>query len=81
MSADNEYEIEGGCAFPFTAQGVGGETNEADPGMTLRDYFAGRALAGICAMSGEGFSLSPQDEAAWAYDRADAMIAARKVKQ
>ena len=47
-------------------------------GMTLRDYFAGQALAGISAMSGDGFSLSPEQEAGWAYQRADAMIAARK---
>ena len=49
-------------------------------GMTLRDYFAGQALAGICASS-------PSDDctnkyiAAESYGLADAMLAAREGKQ
>lgn len=44
-------------------------------GMTLRDWFAGQAIAGVC---GPRWSLSPQDHAAWAYQIADAMLEARK---
>ena len=40
-------------------------------GVSLRDYFAGQALAG-----GNG-SLSPEREAEWAYKVADAMLAER----
>jgi len=53
-------------------------------GMTLRDYFAGQALAGISAHyagpklhGGEG---SQQAHARWAYGVADAMLEARKAQ-
>ena len=52
-------------------------TNEAEYLSALRDWFAGQALAAISSMSGDGFSLSPEDEAAWAYQRADAMLKER----
>lgn len=72
---------QGGSAFP-----VGGHRDSQfypDPGMSLRDYFAGQALAGILA---GGFADTiPHDnlgggaEAAdFAYAYADSMIAARK---
>jgi hypothetical protein len=45
-------------------------------GMTLRDWFAGQALAGMCANADE--SYRPYEELAKrAYLQADAMIAAR----
>jgi hypothetical protein len=49
--------------------------------MTLRDYFAGQALAGISAGywgNPEMTGLSPQDLAAEAYALADAMLTERK---
>ena len=46
-------------------------------GITLRDWFAGQAVSGIAGISGDGFSLSPQDAAQWAYQIADAMLASR----
>lgn len=70
IRADREAD-DGGSAFPVS-NGV-----DTDWGMTLRDWFAGQALAGIASISNDNFSLSPEDEAAWAYQRADAMIAAR----
>tara|TARA_R110000868_G_scaffold219813_1_gene470891 strand:+ start:1229 stop:1495 length:267 start_codon:yes stop_codon:yes gene_type:complete len=49
-------------------------------GITVRDYFAGQALAGMCA-NAQGFqSIYQADldaDAGTAYDIADAMIAAR----
>lgn len=53
-------------------------------GMTLRDYFAGQAIAGICAAD---FPISDdQDEclsvaSSLAYLIADAMLKAREAKQ
>lgn len=47
------------------------------PGMTLRDYFAAKALNGMIA-SGNRLSLNRIDVAAIAYDYADAMMEARK---
>ena len=66
----------GGPAFNSKWIGPDG-CYRGDQGMTLRDWFAGQALAGIASISSEGFSLSPEDEAEWAYQRADAMLAAR----
>lgn len=57
----------------------------ADPGMSLRDYFAAQALIGLLAQTeGENGDQSPvwpchenAPVAAAAYDIADAMLAAR----
>ncbi|MEH2695625.1 hypothetical protein GFL93_12625 [Rhizobium leguminosarum bv. viciae] len=51
------------------------------PGMSLRDYFAAQALAGICANTAwnDTFHSSVSAPSAHAaYSMADAMIAARK---
>lgn len=51
---------------------------EAKPGMTLRDWFAGQALAGLLS----GKTRDTQDEfAAVSYELADAMLRAREGKQ
>ena len=82
MSKDN-----GGPAYPTknyrekTFNGIK-EVPERYAGMTLRDWFAGQALAGILA---GGFAdtiphddvTGGQDAAAFAYQYADAMIAER----
>ena len=64
---------DGGPAFPF-ASDVIGHTH----GMTLRDWFAGQAIAGASSPTPESWSLGPHDHAAWAYQVADAMMEARK---
>ena len=57
----------GGSAFPIDL---------SNKGMTLRDYFAAKALVAYFS-DGAGFAL--QHEAAkWAYETADAMMEARK---
>ena len=64
-----------GPAFPYCEQdGQGGY--EQHQGMSLRDYFAGKALAGLLA-SGED-SIDAETNAHDAYIIADAMLAARK---
>lgn len=74
----------GGPAFPsqpiFMIPG-GGEIATEQGGMTLRDYFAGKALMGaIEATSGAPSLGLPRAEviAKLAYELADAMLAERK---
>lgn len=61
--------VHGDCAFPSTA---------SEPGMSLRDYFAGEALQMIMAWSHNKFPTpSTQQVAGAAYEIADAMLAER----
>lgn len=69
----------GGSAFPF------GQTSEHDgrlvngwgsEGMTLRDYFAAKAMQGMCADPSTS-GRKGSDIAEEAYQMADAMLAAR----
>jgi hypothetical protein len=64
---------DGGPAFPLTA---GKDFQFAENGMSLRDWFAGQALAGICACP--TFDLPTKAGfAQHAYEFADGMIAER----
>ncbi|OFS73864.1 hypothetical protein HMPREF3173_10285 [Pseudomonas sp. HMSC08G10] len=82
----------GGPAFPAqinnggnaAIKGFNGEeikpyTFSAYPGMTLRDYFAAKAMHGTMAAmdSGERNYTPPETIAKNAYELADAMLAAR----
>lgn len=70
-------KINGGQAFP-----VPYAHNDGDRGMTLRDYFAAKAMEGALAGSmADGSSLekeSPREIALIAYIIADAMLVARE---
>lgn len=78
MSEDQDKT--GGPAFPVTAG-----QNVYATGMSLRDWFAGQALAGMISTSAtpwltkDGHGLCPHTAQA-AYQIADAMIAARAEK-
>jgi hypothetical protein len=66
---------EGGPAFPC---GYHPEGNSADHfGMSLRDYFAAKALVGL--LSGT-HGMEFEDYSTWAYRHADEMLRAREVK-
>lgn len=70
----------GGPAFPGTYnarpdQGRGAVRECHDTGMTLRDYFAAKVLAGRSAIPG---TIDPDYEGKIAYQLADAMLAARE---
>jgi hypothetical protein len=62
----------GGPAFP----GVD-EMGDAYTGMTLRDYFATKAMQGLIAGANPEHSINLHGAAEWSYNMADAMIAAR----
>ena len=65
----------GGSAFPHP------ELNCLHPGMTLRDYFAGRALQGLMAkkmLGVDNVQKMKDSYAALSYSVADAMIAERE---
>ena len=49
-------------------------------GMTLRDYFAAKALQGFMANKSNPMHFQPEDDANWAYLIADAMLKARESK-
>ena len=67
---------DGGQAFPgFDWIDQAGRKNPA--GMTIRDYFAGQALAGMPWSP----SISVQDQSTECYQIADAMLAARERKE
>jgi hypothetical protein len=74
---------DGGSAFPHpeVARLQDGRcvVADADPGMTLRDWFAGKALAAIPHI-GCGCDLRVEEVALAAYQLADAMLKAREVK-
>lgn len=74
MSTRND----GGPAFPCAPifdERRGEMLQYASEGMTLRDYFAAKALAGIASVYHESWTAT--SAAAAAYELADAMLEAR----
>lgn len=56
-------------------------TAQAAQGLTLRDYFAAKAIQGFSANPDEQFTnLSVRSMAELAYEQADAMLVAREVQ-
>ena len=74
---------DGGPALPIPEQqfsdGMTIVSSQGAPGMSLRDWFAGQALAGMCAnrLYDDVLYVKMAREA---YIAADAMLAARKVQ-
>lgn len=64
----------GGQAFP--TEGGSDSGLYPDPGMSLRDWFAGQALAATAEIH-NGIGVDPRGIAIAAYQFADAMISAR----
>jgi hypothetical protein len=75
---------DGGPAFPCESYGIknGKETTVPAQGMTVRDYFAGQALAGILMNHTTAkFGLTEISVACYAYKFADAMLAAKEASK
>lgn len=64
---------DGGPAFPVSIPGVG---DNGWHGMTLRDWFAGMAMQGMCAAYPPGTTF--KEVAEKAYRMADAMLVAQR---
>ena len=70
----------GGPAFPCDLTAYDEEVVENFQGMTLRDYFAGKAMQGMISANGDSNGYLEYEEetvAANAYKLADAMLKAR----
>jgi hypothetical protein len=84
MTPDNNLSLDGMSsdnppAFPSRYEvdmGGGARRRDDRPGMSLRDYFAGQALAGMAGRLSDASNV-----AAGAYRFADAMLAAREEDQ
>ena len=71
-------EETGGPAFPVFPESAVGHA-AAFKGMTLRDYFAAKAMEGLLAQSmGTALGSHPRHAAEYAYAMADAMLEARE---
>lgn len=70
----------GGPAFPVWELNGSGKAEMTDFGMSLRDYFAAKALQGLLAAQIHGFNDRPANGpfASMAYEMADAMLKARE---
>lgn len=64
---------DGNAAFPMPAS----ENNREWYGMSLRDYFAAKAMQGIVSTVPHHSRVDPSDVAEEAYQFADAMLAER----
>lgn len=67
----------GGPAFPRSGTPILNETKQwpetSNNGMTLRQWYAGLAMQGLCANSAQDYGHA--DAAAYAFNLADAMLA------
>lgn len=71
---------DGGPAFPVLGKMSDGEPYAQHEGMTLRDWFAGQALAGMLAHPTTNPGMTWDVYAEEAYYMADAMLKARGPK-
>lgn len=85
----SKWKDTGGPAFPESlAIDPSGDVHSGWEGMTLRDYFAGKALVGMgtwAPLSINGHSAANNEQvwerkAKWAYEQADAMLEARNIE-
>jgi hypothetical protein len=70
----------GGPAFPALpiSRELNGELVYQAEGITIRDYFAAKAMQGLVAGANPEHSINLHGTSEWAYNMADAMLEARK---
>ena len=73
MSAIND----GGPAFPVWELNGQGQQEMTCFGMSLRDYFAAKAMQAAATNPVGAEGLTFEERAVWSYQQADAMLAAR----
>jgi hypothetical protein len=71
----------GGPAFPVEYYDAQLDKRRVMQGMTLRDYFAAKAMQGFMANKSNPMHYQPETDAQWAYMIADAMLEARNAAQ
>lgn len=71
--------IQGVFAFPFKEH-IEGSYGQSD-GMTMRDYFAARAMLGLMSGFEFGNEKLMQEISAQSYKMADAMLKAKRVER
>lgn len=71
---------DGGFAFPVWELNSNGQPEMTEFGMTLRDYFAAKAMQGLLAAQIHGFNDRPANLpfASMAYEMADSMLKERE---
>ena len=74
LQEKNVSQLNDKRAFPTLETDLDGNLNPADAGMSLRDWFAGQSLSGLCAFFPNS---SASDIANWAYEIADVMMQRR----
>ena len=67
----------GGPAFPTTIHNYG-DGAYCSMGVSIRDYFAAKAMQGFMANKANPMHFHPENDAQWAYQIADAMLKARE---
>lgn len=79
MSAPKPTINDGGPAFPIAdSYCPNGQVQYGHNGMTLRDYFAGQALAGMLSNSSARGTSATYTEASYGF--ADSMLVARRAE-
>jgi hypothetical protein len=68
----------GGPAFPTKSYDIARQTWTIEEGMTLRDYFAAKAMQAILARNDSRFTTTLEFVGGKAYQYADAMLKARE---
>jgi hypothetical protein len=70
---------DGGPAFPFVETDLVCGTR-FDPGMSLRDYFAAKAMQAMLSLEDVHLNYGESELAKWSYQQADAMLEERNRK-